>query len=74
MPFLYCCVRVRFRENVFTESLLRNGCLLIAYCIATAVVSLFVSRILSSNGSIRHNIYIYTYDVFINYSRGFRGI
>jgi hypothetical protein len=24
-PFFYCCARVRFRGNVFTEPLLRNG-------------------------------------------------
>jgi hypothetical protein len=28
-PFFYCCVRVRFHENVFTEPLLRNGRLFI---------------------------------------------
>jgi hypothetical protein len=26
-PFLYCCVRLHLRGNVFTEPLLRNGCL-----------------------------------------------
>jgi hypothetical protein len=42
-PSFYCCVRVRFRGNMFTEPLLRNGRLFI--------------RLLYSNGSIRHNIY-----------------
>jgi hypothetical protein len=55
------CVGIRFRGNGFTEPLLRNGSLFIrppqSHCIATAVVS-FSSRSLSSNGSIRHIVYV----------------
>jgi hypothetical protein len=39
IPFLYCCVRVRFRGSVFTEPFPRNG-------------SLFI-RLLQSNGCTR---------------------
>jgi hypothetical protein len=41
----------RFRGNVFTEPLLRNG----------SDISLFVSRSLPSNGSTGHNILITIY-------------
>jgi hypothetical protein len=49
--FYYC---VRFRGNMFTEPLLRNGRLFIRLLLYT----LFVSRPLSSNGSTSHNIII----------------
>jgi hypothetical protein len=39
MPFIYCCLRVRFSGNVFTEALPRNGRLFI--------------RLLHSRGCIR---------------------
>jgi hypothetical protein len=36
-PFFYCCVRIHFHGNVFTEPLLRSS-QLFTYCIAMAVL------------------------------------
>jgi hypothetical protein len=52
---LYCN---RFRGKMFVKALLSNGCvyLLRICCLASDVVSLFVSRSLPSNGSTRYSI------------------
>jgi hypothetical protein len=55
-PFLYCCLRIRFRGNVFTESLLRKCHLFIRLLHSKKLYALFVSRSLPNNGSTRHNI------------------
>jgi hypothetical protein len=53
--FRSCCVRFRFRGNVFTEPLLRNDRLFIRRLHRVGRLYSFVSRLLPSNGSIRHN-------------------
>jgi hypothetical protein len=49
--FLYCCVWIRCRGNMFVCEGLR------ICCIAADVVSFFVSRSLPSNGSTRYNVH-----------------
>jgi hypothetical protein len=54
MLFFSCCVGVRFRGNVLTEPLLRNGRLFIR--LLQPLYSLFLLRSLPNNGSIRNNV------------------
>jgi hypothetical protein len=57
--FRYCCMRIRCQGKVFTEPFLSSGRLFLLIkicCLAANVVSLFVSRSLPRNGSIRHSL------------------
>jgi hypothetical protein len=58
--YLYCCMRILFRKNMFTEPFPSSGSLflLIKMCfLAENAVSCFVSRSLPRSGSMHHNIY-----------------
>jgi hypothetical protein len=57
--FLYCCMRICCRENVFTEAFPSSGRLFLLIkicCLVVNVVLLFVPRSLPRNVSIGHRI------------------